>query len=331
MIIKSPLVSVLIPVYNAQATLIEAIESILTQTLQDIELILVNDGSTDNSSKIINDLKKRDNRIKHIQVQHAGIVNALNTGLEHCNADYILRMDADDISLPDRIEKQLNYLIKNNLDLCSTQVQFFSESTIKDGLKNYQDWLNLNQPINQKIFIENPLPHPSWLVKKSTYIYLNSYQNNSWPEDYDFILRAYLSGMKLGMVDEELTRLRQHENRLTWTDKTNSLNSFMRCRAHYLNKWLLINNKTNKNLLFWGGRTALKLAETMNVKPRYFIDVDKKKKTRKGIKVIHYENLIKQENVFIIISIGKWNVREKCTRFLTERGFIYEKDYIFAG
>ena len=105
-----PLVSCALPVFNAEAYLREAMESVLAQKGCDFELIVVNDGSTDGSAAIIADLASRDDRIRVIEQENSGIVSALNKALDAARGTYLARMDADDVCYPDRFQLQSNYL-----------------------------------------------------------------------------------------------------------------------------------------------------------------------------------------------------------------------------
>jgi len=101
------MITVVMPAYNAEKYIAEAIESILNQTFQDFEFIIVNDGSTDNTLKIIQQYAPQDRRIRIVQIDHVGTGAAKNAGVEVAKSDWIAMMDADDISLPQRLEKQV--------------------------------------------------------------------------------------------------------------------------------------------------------------------------------------------------------------------------------
>lgn len=105
-----PRISVLMPVYQAERFIEEAVESILAQSFEDFELLALEDGSTDASAQILAALAARDDRIRVSIAPHAGLVHRLNEGLKHARGVYIARMDADDISLPERFERQIAYL-----------------------------------------------------------------------------------------------------------------------------------------------------------------------------------------------------------------------------
>lgn len=107
---RSPRVSVILPCHNGEAYLREAIRSILDQTYTDFELIVVDDGSTDGSPAILHDMALDDRRLRIVTQVNGGIVAALNTAMDHARGEYIARMDADDVSFPERLAFQVSYL-----------------------------------------------------------------------------------------------------------------------------------------------------------------------------------------------------------------------------
>ena len=125
-----PKVSVYMPVYNIKEEwLREAIESILNQTFSDFEFIIINDGSTNNAEEVI--LSYKDSRIRYYKQENQGYIAASNKGLELAQGEYIAKMDSDDISLPTRLEKQVEYLDNNpNIGLVGSGFQFFDKSDI---------------------------------------------------------------------------------------------------------------------------------------------------------------------------------------------------------
>src|SRR4051812_17172863 len=105
-----PRLSVVMPVYNAGRFLGAALASVLGQSLSDFELVVVNDGSTDGSEKILADRARDDPRVRVLHQANAGVVTAVNVGLQHCRGEYVGRADADDISLPNRFARQVDFL-----------------------------------------------------------------------------------------------------------------------------------------------------------------------------------------------------------------------------
>ena len=141
---SNPLISVLIPVRNEASLLPGCLVDFSSQTLSEIELVIVDDGSTDATAKLLKEASKRDPRIRVINTKPEGIISALNTGLVECNGQYIARMDADDRMDKTRLEKQLK-LMKNNpeLEMTGCRMGGFTDSgMISESIEKYQSWSN---------------------------------------------------------------------------------------------------------------------------------------------------------------------------------------------
>ncbi|MCK5861619.1 MAG: glycosyltransferase family 2 protein, partial [Candidatus Hydrogenedentes bacterium] len=139
---STPRISILMPVHNAEDTLVEAIESICVQTFSDWELIIVDDGSSDASREILHTYEKRDSRICGITRERCGIVEALMTAASAARAPLLARMDADDISVAMRLESQITLFDHiPDLALCGTRVRMFGTS-LGSGRKRYASWIN---------------------------------------------------------------------------------------------------------------------------------------------------------------------------------------------
>jgi len=201
-----PKVSVIIPTYNVEKYIRKAIESILDQTYQKLEIIVVDDGSTDNTYGILEELKQKDIRIRLFKNdKNLNIVKTLNKALQYVTGDMIARMDGDDVSEAHRIEKQVNFLVENeDVDLVGSHSFIIDENDEITG--------ELCLPVSHDeclsvINVMSPVSH-IWLARKTLYIMLNGYRNLPGAEDYDFILRAITSGFKVANYDEKLYRVR---------------------------------------------------------------------------------------------------------------------------
>ena len=164
-------ISVLMSVYNGEDYLNEAIDSILNQTYKDFEFIIVNDGSTDNSEKIINTYK--DQRIRYIKRENGGLSAALNTGLFMANGKYIARMDADDISRKDRLEKQLAFMESNTeIVALGSGITYIEEN----GAQIFS-YVNKMSPeeIKDNILKRCPIAHPTAFYRKDVAINCGGY------------------------------------------------------------------------------------------------------------------------------------------------------------
>lgn len=200
-----PVISVVMPVFNGETYLGEAIESVLIQTFTDFEFIIIDDGSTDNSAKILSSYS--DKRIRIItNYNNRGCPNSLNLGLEASKGKYIARMDADDISLPQRFEKQVELLDRNNnVGLLGSSCYFIDESGHE---------LGTSKVYNGKCSVHF-MCHGSVLIRKSCLDKVGSYRAIiKYAEDCDLWLR--LSEIcDVANISEPLYRLRVHQQSLS--------------------------------------------------------------------------------------------------------------------
>jgi len=153
-----PLISVILPVYNGEAFIYQAIESVLNQTFSDFELIIINDGSTDKSAEII--LSFHDERIKYIENEsNLKLIQTLNKGLDFSTGKYIARMDADDVCHPQRFEKQVEFLSTHpNYILCGTWAKIINNSNeITGRIKR----IDRHELLKANLLFTTPFIHPS--------------------------------------------------------------------------------------------------------------------------------------------------------------------------
>lgn len=215
-----PSVSVILPVYNAAPFLKEAIDSILVQTLTDFELLLINDGSTDGSESIIESYA--DERIRYIKnVKNCGLIFSLNKGIEMACGEWIARMDADDIALPQRLEKQVSFLSTNSVDLLATTVKLID----KDGrpLADWKDDIANTTACQIKKFLpkNNCIAHPTVMGRAKLFKKYKYVHNQKYSEDYDLWLRLSTDGGIIDKLPEQLLLYRIHPASLTRFKKVN--------------------------------------------------------------------------------------------------------------
>ncbi len=210
-------ITVLMPVYNGGSYLSEAVESILAQTFGDFELIVVNDGSTDRSEKILRHYADRDPRIKLISRPNTGIVGALNDGLAEAKGEFLARMDADDICLPHRFQTQIDFL-KAHPDVLAVGSRvmlidpYGSPICASDHKLEHAD-------IDQQIMRGNgyALVHPTAMIRREAIERIGRYRKAlQWVEDLDLWLRLAEIG-KLANVPDVLLKYRKHPNSVNRT------------------------------------------------------------------------------------------------------------------
>ena len=328
------LITVLMPVREMRAYSHQAIASILSQSHQNLELILI--GQSDQAPPPV---VQTDNRISWITRKQPGIISALNTGLDKAKGDYIARMDDDDIAHPDRLSMQLEHLLVNQLDICGACIQFFNETEqVGEGNQRYAQWLNgLTTPeaINRSIFIESPIPHPTLLAHKNVWRQLGGYQENDWPEDYDLLLRAWQHGLAMGKPDQILLDWREHSCRLTYTDERYSKRAFVNAKAATLcasNEAFGINQRS-----IWiagTGRNSRNWFDALlnnGVQVDGFIDLDRPdiKRSKRDKPVVSYKNFEAEiANRFLIIALGSEDARADCVDWCTSNAMVEMRDFI---
>jgi glycosyltransferase involved in cell wall biosynthesis len=236
---NKPLVSVILPVFNAGRLLSEAIESILNQTLQDIEIIIINDGSTDGSLGIIKKFAEKDKRIIVISHRNKGLVPVLNEALEMARGEFIARQDADDISLPFRLEKQITFLQKNpKVGLVGTNMAVINNEGKRVNRKiAYVDFLTQPDDLKLAEIFSNQFAHGSIVIRRETIGDERYDHDYKYAEDYDFWSRLSRRS-KVANLQEPLYNWRLHEEGITSHHASEMTNQALRIARrefeHYL-------------------------------------------------------------------------------------------------
>lgn len=212
---KEPKISVIMSVHNGLPYLKQAVESILHQTYRNFEFIIVEDKSTDNTLKYLKGIE--DKRVKLIEnKKKLGLASSLNKALKLARGAYIARMDADDISMPQRFTTQLNYMLENTtIDICGTWVDTINE---KGTIKSDKKYPTEDRLIKKALARYQPIVHPTFMVKRTFFTKLGGYRKDyDYAEDYDLLVRA-MEGYKMANIPAKLLRLRLSENRRSRKD-----------------------------------------------------------------------------------------------------------------
>ena len=181
----TPYISVLMPVYNAAPYLAEAIQSILAQTWVDFEFLIINDGSTDGSAAVIDGFARQDQRVKVLHQENRGIVEALNQGLSLARGRYIARMDADDISLPERFARQIAFLDANpSVAICGSACRKFylgrAHGVIPVAINPAE--------ISARLLFRASIVHPSVMMRRDAVVRGQFNYRAGYPHAEDFDL-----------------------------------------------------------------------------------------------------------------------------------------------
>lgn len=208
-----PDVTVVLPAFNASPYIDEAIRSILNQTLKNFELIIINDGSTDDTLQKIH--QYQDNRIVVINQTNTGLVESLNRGIALARADLIARQDADDASLPQRLEIQYQMFAQQpDLALLGSSMVTIDENSLA---LNHHHVLIGNPEIRQELLVRSPFAHGSVMFRKETFSRAGGYRTDDWPaEDYGLWVRMSAYG-RFANIDEPLYRYRDNSTGISAT------------------------------------------------------------------------------------------------------------------
>ena len=207
-------VSILMSTYKEPIEWIKcAVDSILGQTYKNLEFVIVVDNP--NYQELVQTLQDYSDKNDFIKIlvndHNLGLVKSLNKGLKHCTGKYIARMDADDISLPDRIEKQLSFMKKYRYDLVGCNYEVF----YGEGVLRVTNCVRTDQYCKKVLQYESCVSHPTWLVRKAVYDQLGGYRDFDACEDLEFLQRASLAGFYMGNCSEVLLRYRDNPNSIS--------------------------------------------------------------------------------------------------------------------
>ncbi len=345
------MISVLLPVRNAAATLPAALDSLLAQTHAEFEVLCLDDGSNDACSNIdapdpgtqalLETYIRRDRRIRLFFLPCNGIVQALNHGLQHARGRFIARMDADDVCHPQRLERQAAYLGGHpDIGLVACRAAFGGNPDQAGGYKRHLDWTNTlltHGQIALGRFRESPLVHPTVMFRSEAVQRHGAYADGPFPEDYELWLRWLDAGVRMAKLPEVLYTWNDPPLRLSRTHPHYDVNAFYRIKARYLAQWLATNNPLHPDVLVMGaGRITRRRAEMLlrhGVKITAWADIDPRKvgKTVAGRAVIHRDDIPPPGNQFILSYVAGHGAAEDITAFLTARQHVPGRDFLLAA
>jgi glycosyltransferase involved in cell wall biosynthesis len=215
-------VTVLLPVYNGEAYLREAIESILSQSYADFELLVIDDGSTDQTPEILAHYAAVDPRVRVLQhYPNRGVAFALDRGLNEAHGLFVAQIGADDEALPGRLQKQVDFLTSNpDYVLVGGYLRIIDARGRAIGLRRYPA---TDAQLRTKMLLYNPFGAPSVMFRKKEALAAGGFTVRFWTcEDYDFILRLAQRG-KIANLCEPLTSYRLHDNAIKATQTSRQL------------------------------------------------------------------------------------------------------------
>jgi len=322
------------PARDAAATVGAALRSILRQTVRDLSVVAVDDGSKDDTLALLARAADRDRRVVVVRGRGEGIAAALNRGLERCDAEVVARMDADDLAHPRRLERQLSALAANpQLWATGSQVRAFPRRDVRMGMRRYVEWLNgLTSPelVARDLLVESPLVHPAAVIRRQALDRLGGWRDGAFPEDYDLWLRAREAGGELSNVAEPLLLWREAPGRATRRDPRYALPRHVALKCDHLRRTVLAGRA---EAVLWGaGETGKAFSDALGaqgVRVAMFLEVDRKKvgRTVRGAAVLGYEDAQRARGLPILVAVGAPGARPLIRAELAKQRFVELRDF----
>ena len=316
----------------------EAIASLEAQSFADFEVLAVDDGSVDGTPQILADWAVRDARVRVMSQPAAGIVTALERARGEAGGRYLARMDADDVSHPERFAQQFDLMQADaSVAVCGCHVRYFPDEAVRGGARRYEAWMNGSATpgeVEREIFVECPLAHPTFFLRADAVAASGGYRKAGWPEDYDLIFRLWEQGGALAKVPEVLLRWREAPDRLSRTDPRYSLDAFRDCKVHYLGRTLLAGGR---GAVVWGaGPVGKALARALAAKGtpvQAFVEVDARKigQAIHGAPVLATEEGLQMADCLHLGAVGQEGARETIRGLLAGAGKVELRDFVLTA
>jgi glycosyltransferase involved in cell wall biosynthesis len=330
------LVSILLPFRNSAHTLDAAISSIVEQSFDDRELVLIDNASTDESPSIGRRWAGNEPRIRVLHEPRIGIAHALNTGLAHAEGGYIARMDADDISHPERLAEQVAYLdAYPEIGVLGTRTRFASSVQESRGMQAFVEWQNnILSPHEHyvKRFVDAPLAHPTVMFRRELVEQFGGYDTGPLPEDHELWLHWMDAGVRFAKLPAELLTWNDHAHRLSRTHSNYSVDAFFSTKVKWLAQWL--KRRLNGRPVIIAGTSALcrnraAMLEAEGIVIGAFTDV--RPREVPGYTFIPHDQLPPAGEAFIVSFISQRGTGDRIAEFLASRGLVEGADFVLAA
>ena len=308
----NPLVSIIMAVKDTEPYLPDCLDSILAQTYANLELIAVNDHSTDGTVGILNDYAARDPRIRIFHSQRQKLIPTLKEGYQHVNGTLINRMDSDDKMPNDKLEALVSEWIKygKGTVIAGGTEHFVDKGEVGDGFRRYERWLNevaQRGSHYEEIYTECVIPSHCWIIHKEDFDSVGAFDPEIYPEDYDLCFRFYKAELHVVGIDKVLHYWRDRSNRISRTWEEYKDNRYFDLKLRY---FFELDRDMNRPLALWGaGKNGKDLAKLILEKEdRFHWVCDNERKVGKdvyGIRMEHFEvipELIRPQILVVVTS-----------------------------
>lgn len=331
------MVSVILPFYNPGARLKNAVESVLNQTVEINELLLINNNSDRESVAWAENCANKHPRVSLLHEKKQGVAHAMNCGLRNARSEWIARIDADDSWKANKLEKQWQFAKEHpNVQAIGTQVVFNSELEKSEGFASYVNWSNnilSPKDIQRNIYVESPLVNPSILFRKELIEQYGYYTTACLPEDYEMFLRWNAAGVEMGKVGEPLVVWNDSAGRLTRTHPAYTAEAFNQVKCQYMAEWLDKHRIEKPGVWIWGAgrKTRLKASklEEFGIHIKGYIDLKPIHTLDKPC--IAFTEIGSISNEFIVSFVSNRGKGQEIREYLNRNGRVEMEDFLLAG
>ncbi|MFP4664720.1 MAG: glycosyltransferase family 2 protein [Bacteroidales bacterium] len=332
-----PVLSVILPFYNAVESLDAALKSLINQSFTDFECLMVDNNSTDGSREIARQYACKDGRFRLLSESRQGVSFASVHGSSRAQGKYIARMDADDIAFRDRFHWQVEYMEKHpETAAIGGMVEFGGNNKQAAGLQRYVTWNNsllTASDIRLKRFIESPLINPTAMWRRKVEEEAGGYLQGDFPEDYELWLRWLDKGYRIEKIPNVILQWNDPPTRLTRTDNRYSSDSFYNIKTRYLVNELKRINPHHPEVFVWGAsRLMRRRAEKLlkhGINIQAWVDISVKRRLNKS--VVHYRDLPAHDKAFVLVYVPQLEIRTEICKYLDSKGFHEGENYLLLG
>jgi len=317
-----PLVSIVMAVKDTAPYLHDCLDSVLAQTYKNWELIVVNDHSSDDSPKILQEYASEDSRIRFYNSSKPRLIPTLQEGYAETKGTLINRMDSDDKMPAYKIQVLVDEWQKHGKGtvIAGGTKHFVDEGSVGDGFIKYEEWLNKVARTNthyQEIYRECVIPSHCWIIHKDDFDAAGAFDPIVYPEDYDLCFRFYKMGLTIVGIDNSLHHWRDRSNRIARTWEEYKDNRYFDLKLRYFYE---LDRDKSRPLVLWGagknGKDMAKLLQDYNDTFHWVCDNERKiGKDIYGVQMEHFDCTRTIENPQIIIVVaspeGKIEIEKK--------------------
>lgn len=331
----APPVSVVLPVRDGAATLAETLDSLGRQTYADFEVVVVDDGSTDATPEILRTAASADERLRLTTGPAAGVAHAANEAARLARGDLLVRIDADDLARPARLERTVELAAEHpEAGMLASRVAFFPRDVLGPGTLHYEAWLNgllTHAAIYRNRFVEYPLPNPTVALRREVFDALGGYREGPFPEDYDFFLRAAAAGVGFAKHPDVLLDQREGPHRITKHDPRYGLDRFHALKVEHLAPQL---RALGRPLGIVGagpdGKRWARSLGAQGLAAAWFVDLHPGRigNEIQGARVLAYADLGRAAGAFFLAAVGRRGGRDEVRASLTAAGLEEERDFL---